>query len=126
MQRFDFEFDYPLAAPLAVAGITPSSAYVDVGEGQVLVRFGPWALSTPIDNVVETTVTGPYRWWRVIGVRLSLADRGITFGSSTRRGLCLGFARAVPALTPVKWLRHPAATLTVADPEGLSLVIRRG
>jgi hypothetical protein len=126
MQRFEFGFDYPLAAPLAAAGIVPRTSHVDVGDGEVVARFGPWVLRTPIDNVVETDVTGPYRWWTVLGVRLSLADRGLTFGTNTRRGLCLGFAEAVPAIVPGRAFRHPAVTVTVADPEGLSLAIRRG
>jgi hypothetical protein len=126
MQRFEFRFDYPLAAPLVLAGIMPRTSHVDVGNGQVVARFGPWVLRTPIDNVVETDITGPYHWWRVAGVRLSLADRGITFGSNAHRGLCLQFAEAVPAIVPGHKLRHPAATLTVADPEGLETAIRRG
>lgn len=126
MQRFEFQFDYPLAAPLAVAGITPRTAYVELVDGELRARFGPWLLRTPIDNVAETDVTGPYRWWRVLGVRLSLADQGITFGSSAHRGLCLSFAEAVPAILPGRFLRHPGATLTVADPHGLETAIRRG
>jgi hypothetical protein len=126
MQRFEFRFDYPLAAPLAVAGILPQTSHVDVGNGEVVVRFGPWVLRTPIDNVVETDVTGPYRWWTVVGVRLSLADRGLTFGSNAHRGLCIGFAEAVPAIVPGRILRHRGATLTVADPAGLETAIRRG
>jgi len=126
MQRFEFDFDYPLAAPLVVAGITPRTAHVDLVDGEVRARFGPWVLRTPIDNVVETDITGPYRWWRVLGVRLSMADRGLTFGTNARKGLCLGFAEAVPAIAPVKSFRHRALTLTVADPQGLSIAIRRG
>jgi len=62
MQRFEFRFDYPLAAPLAALGIVPRTSHVDVGDGELRVRFGPWALRTPIDNVVETDITGPSRW----------------------------------------------------------------
>ena len=126
MQRFEFRFDYPMAAPLAAVGITPRTAHVDVGNGEVLARFGLWVLRTPIDNVVETEVTGPYRWWSVLGVRVSFTDRRITFGSSAQRGLCLGFAEAVPAAVPGRRLRHPRAVLTVADPAGLEIAIRRG
>jgi hypothetical protein len=126
MQRFEFRFDYPLAAPLAALGIVPRTSHVDVGDGELRVRFGPWALRTPIDNVVETDITGPYRWWTVTGVRFSLADRGITFGSNAHRGLCLGFAEAVPAVLPGRLRRHRAVTVTVADPAALETAIRRG
>src|SRR5690606_37536094 len=44
--RFPFEFDarfVPLALPF---GVLPTTAYIEVGDGEVLVRFGPWSLST--------------------------------------------------------------------------------
>jgi hypothetical protein len=125
MQRFEFAFAYPLAAPLALAGIIPRTSHVDVGNGEVLVRFGLWALRTPIDNVVETEMAGPFRRRRVIGVRIA-ADRRLIFGSNAHRGLCLGFAEAVPAVVPGRRLRFRSAVLTVADPHGLEIAIRRG
>lgn len=56
-------------------------------------------------------------------MRLSLADAGVTFASSTAAGLCLRFAEPVPALLPGGWLRHPGATVTVADPDALARVL---
>jgi hypothetical protein len=69
--------------------------------------------------VLGVDVGGPYRWWRVIGPHLSLADGGVTFGSSTAAGACLRLGTPVPALAPGRWPRHPAVTVTVADPEAL-------
>ncbi|MFC0505788.1 hypothetical protein [Micromonospora costi] len=118
--RFPFRFDPPFRPALALLGVRPETAWVEVDEARLLVRFGPWRLTTARANVAGVTRGGPYRWWRVIGPHLSLVDRGVTFGSSTSPGLCVRFGTSVPALAPGSWLRHPAVTVTVADPDALA------
>lgn len=126
VQRFEFAFDYPVAAALAPFGILPATASVTVSDGILEARFGPlWSFRTPVTNIVSAEVTGPYRVWRAVGVRLSLSDRGLTFGSNARSGLCLSFASPVAGVPPFVGLRHPNATLTVADPEALRTAITR-
>jgi hypothetical protein len=115
--RFEFDFDYPLAAPLAAFGILPATSFVDVADGELVARFGPWSLRTPVSNIASTEVSGPYRWYTAVGVRMSIADRGITFGSNAKAGLCLQFDEPVKALIPGgHGPRNPNATLTVTDP----------
>lgn len=122
--RFDFDFDPRFRLPLTLAGITPSTAAVYLRDGRLEVRFGAWTLSTPVDNIATAELTGPFRWVRAVGVRLSLTDRGITFGSTARRGVCLSFAEPVRGIEPFGVLRHPAATVTVREPEALMLALR--
>ncbi|WP_060711281.1 hypothetical protein [Pseudonocardia sp. HH130629-09] len=62
---------------------------------------------------------------KALGARLSLADRGVTFGSATERGVCIRFHRPVPALDPFGTLRHPGITVTIADPERLVAAVER-
>ncbi len=119
MPRFTFDVDPTWKTFLQVIGVTPERAFVLVENGRLAVRFGPWLLRTPLSNVLDTSLTGPYKAWRVIGPHLSLADRGVTFGTNTRRGVCVRFRAPVPALLPGALLTHPGATVTVADPEGL-------
>ncbi|MEU3457033.1 hypothetical protein ABZ671_26030 [Micromonospora sp. NPDC006766] len=121
---FAFRFDPPFRLPLALLGIRPETARVELGPDKLAVVFGPWRLHTARSNVTGVELSGPYRWWRAIGPHLSLADAGVTFGSSVAAGVCVRFAAPVPALAPGLWLRHPAATLTVADPEGLRDALR--
>jgi len=66
-------------------------------------------------------VTGPYRWWRAIGVRISLADGGLTFGTSTHAGICIHFRERIRVL---RLLRPPALTVTVDDVAGFSQALR--
>ncbi|GAB3936315.1 hypothetical protein GCM10027614_12620 [Micromonospora vulcania] len=121
--RFPFRFDPVFRPALALLGVRPATAWVAVTDREVLIRYGPWRLRTERSNLTAAELTGPYRWWRAIGPRVSMADRGVTFGSSAAGGLCLRFGVPVPALAPGPWLRHPGATVTVADPPALARVL---
>lgn len=127
--RFPFAFSLPLAPAAAVFGVVPPTTHVDVDDRELSVRFGPWSLRTPLANVRALTIAGPYSWWKVGGpARVSAKDRGVTFATTTARGVCIAFHRPVPAALPRQLLAHPAATVTVADPEGLiaAVVARTG
>jgi hypothetical protein len=124
-QFFAFDFEPKVQAAAAVFGILPRTTGVEVDDLRLRIRFGPWHLTTPITNVVDGTTSGPYQWWKVAGPpHLSLSDKGVTFATNTRRGLCLTFREPVPAILPGGLLRHPGATVTVADPDGLAQALR--
>jgi hypothetical protein len=123
--RFRFAFAAPFRVPLALLGVRPATASVTVDDAWLAARFGPWRLRTPRANVVAARRTGPYRWWRAIGPHLSLADRGVTFGTSTGGGVCIEFATPVPALAGRR-LRHPGLTVTVEEPDALVRILVGG
>ena len=106
--------------------MTPATAKVAVTDTELLVHFGPWRLRTPLSNVAGTQVTGDYAWHRTAGpAHLSLTDRGVTFATNSRQGVCVSFVDPVRAIEPTGMLRHPGATVTVADPEALAAALRR-
>lgn len=106
-----------LAAPF---GVSPSNAWVRVGDDDFEARFGPWRVRTPISNVAGAETTGPYTLRKTAGpAHLSFTDRGLTFASNGDRGVCVRFHDPVRGISPVGPLRHPGLTLTVADVEGL-------
>jgi hypothetical protein len=118
---FPFSFETRLAPLAAAFGVTPRTAQVVLDEHRLVIRFGLWRLETLRANVAGTEVTGPYRFLKVAGpAHLSLADRGVTFATSTERGLCIRFLEPVSALLPTGRLAHPAATVTVTDVEALA------
>jgi hypothetical protein len=89
---------------------------VDVGD-EIHVRFGPWSLRTPRHNVADAVQTGGFAWIKTAGPpHLSFTDRGVTFATNGERAVCLTFHEPVRAIEPTGILRHPGATLTVADP----------
>ncbi|MGH3900557.1 MAG: hypothetical protein ACRDTA_20380 [Pseudonocardiaceae bacterium] len=122
---FEFAVDPRFRWLLARLGVREGTSGVWIGPHGLVARFGLWVLRTPLDNIADVTVTGPFRAWRVIGPRLSLADRGLTFGSNTALGACIRFRHPVPGLDPLGLLRHPALTVTVRDPDALARQLRR-
>jgi hypothetical protein len=119
-ERFPFAFEPRLRPFSALFGVTPRTAWVLVDDEDLTVRFGPWRLATPRRNLAEGQVTGPYQVAKVAGpAHLSFADRGVTFATTTRRGVCFRLREPVPAIAPFGVLRHPGVTVTVAEPERL-------
>jgi hypothetical protein len=117
---FPFDFRDPLSIASRLFGAWPFSSGVAVSASALWIRYGPWVMHTPLDNVRSAHVTGPYHWWKVAGpARLSLADNGVTFATSARRGVCLEFKEPVRGGLPTDSVLHPAVTMTVRDPEGL-------
>jgi hypothetical protein len=125
VDRFEFAFDPRFRLPLATLGIRPSTCEVIVDDERFHVRYGPWHLTTAIDNVEDVKVTRGYRWFRAIGPRGSRTDRGATFGTNAWAGTCVCFRQPVGALFGERHLQHPALTVTVADPDALADAIRR-
>jgi hypothetical protein len=125
-RSFPFRFTPPYRAAAALFGVTPARAAVTVAGGRLDVRYGPWRLTTGLANVAAVEETGPYGVLRTIGpAHVSLADRGLTFASNPDRGLCIRFAEPVAGIEPTGRVRHPAVTVTVADPAGLRAALRR-
>jgi hypothetical protein len=124
---FDFAFD-PLYRTAALAfGVTPGRTGVTVEDGRLDAWYGFWRVTTEVANVDGTEVSGPYRTLATIGpAHLSVVDRGLTFASNGRRGLCIRFREPVPGLEPTGRLRHPGLTVTVADVEGLAAALAGG
>lgn len=124
MTRYAFRFSPATRIALAPLGVTPSTAYVAVDDRHVTVRWGLWRLRTPLANIAEVVEFDGLSPVKALGLRLSFADRGVTFGTSTQGGVCLRFHRPVAAALPFGLLRHPGATVTVADPAALAADVR--
>lgn len=117
--RFEFEDRYRL--PARAFGVTEQSALVTVGATDFEARFGLWTVKTPLANVASVSITGPYAFLKTVGpARLSLSDRGITFATNSRRGVCLEFRKPVPGLEPAGLVKHPNLTVTVQDCNALA------
>ncbi len=123
--RYPFHFDARYRPLLALLGVRPSTAWVDVDEDRVLARFGHWRVSIGAGNIADVCPSGPYLAVKAIGARLSRTDSGLTFGSTTRGGVCLLLREPVAGIEPFGAVRHPGLTLTVADPEAFAAHVRR-
>jgi hypothetical protein len=121
---FEFEFDPRFRRLLALLGIRPSNSEVVLTDSTFSARFGRLRARTPVSNLKDVRITRDYRWFKAIGPRGSAADRGATFGTNTRAGVCVCFHQPITAL-PGNRQGHPALTVTVADPERLAAAIQR-
>ena len=118
--RFPFTFEPRVAPFSALFGVTSRTAWVEVDDDDLTVRFGLWRLVTPRANLGEGRITGPYGFAKVAGpAHLSFADRGVTFATTTRKGVCFPLREPVPGIAPFGRLPHPGVTVTVAEPERL-------
>jgi hypothetical protein len=124
-ERFDFAFAPAYRRLARGFGITPANAWVEVGDKTIEARFGPWRVSTPLANITDVAVTGPYALWKTAGpARLAITDRGLTFATNGDRGVLISFSTPVRGLDPLGVLRHPELTVTVADVDGLAALLR--
>ncbi len=124
-ERYGFDFDHRFARRLSILNIRPDTCHLTLAPEGLRVRFGLWTVRTPLDNVAGAEITGPYSAWKAVGPHLSLADRGLTFGTSTARGVCIRFHTPVTGLDPLGLLRHPGLTVTLADPATVARRLNR-
>jgi hypothetical protein len=121
IDTFPFRFTRAYRLAGLPFGITPATTEVRVQAGELAIRFGPWRLRTPLDNVRAHTLTGPFNVVKTAGpAHLSFADRGITLATNPDQGLCIQFHRPVGGIEPTHTLCHPSVTVTVADCRGLA------
>jgi hypothetical protein len=96
-----------------------------VGDDVFKAHFGPWRVTTPLANITDVAVTGPYAFWKTAGsARLAITDRGLTFATNGDRGVLVSFGTPVRGLDPLGIIRHPELTVTVADVERLAELLR--
>ena len=125
--RFEFAFDAGPAgrAWLRTIRVRRENSWVEVADGTLTAKFGHWRIRTPLSNVAEAHVAGPYREIKAIGLRLSLSDHGLTFGTNAHRGVCIHFREPLRTITLVPF-RHPNLTVTVERPEELARELQAG
>jgi hypothetical protein len=87
-------------------------------EGGFVATFGFFTVATPLTNITEAHITRDYRWWTAFGVRGSMADDGLSFGTNYSGGVCIHFGEKVPSR--LRKSGHSALTVTVGDLEGLT------
>lgn len=124
METFAFEFHPRYRYLVLPLGVTPENSFVEVGDGEFHVKFGMWKIRTPLSNISGYQRSGDYKWFKAIGIRGSFADYGLTFGTTTRQGVCVKFVDPIkPFIAAIP--HHPGLTVTVADPNGLVAALEK-
>ena len=116
---FPYDFDKRFLPMWLGVGALPQRDGVRITDDDRLVAtFGVLRVNTPLDNIADAHVTGPYRWWTAVGPRISFADDGLTFGTNPHAGLCIHFRNKIRRV--IGFRDHSALTVTVADPHALA------
>jgi hypothetical protein len=118
---FPYRFDDRWKPLFAVLRVRRDDGVTLTDDGRLIATYGWASVETTVDNVDHLEITGPHRWYTAVGLRLSMADDGITFGTNHRRGLCIGFVAKVPRV--IGFRDHSALWVSVADPEGLAAAL---
>ena len=112
----------PVLLPFLLRPAKDGVALTD--EGAFVATFGLFKIATPLANIIGAHITRNYRWWTAVGVRMSRADDGLTFGTNHDGGVCIHFGEKVPS--PLRRTGHSALTVTVADLQGLTTTLSGG
>ncbi len=124
METFSFKFDFAARPLLLGLGVHPGNCSVTLtDDDRFVARFGRWVVDTSVTNIDCVKVTGPYRFYKAIGLRGSAVDSGLTFGTSAAGGVCVIFIEKVPPHLP-RLKGHRGLTVTVDDPDALADAIR--
>ena len=94
---------------------------VTIPDDHFAATFGWKRVDVPMTNIVDAHATHDYQWFKAIGMRLSFADDGLTFGTSTHGGVCVHFAERISKVVGPR--DHSALTVTVDDLDGLVAAI---
>jgi hypothetical protein len=119
-----FRFHRAARRPLALLGVRPANAHVFVDAHVLHVSFGPWAVITPVANVIDAEPVGTLPLWRSLGVRCSPVDRALTFGSDRTGAVRLRFHDLVHRFGSRATPGHPRLTVTLEDRERLLRQLR--
>jgi hypothetical protein len=116
-QFFPYRYDRRLTLFWLPFRIWPERQGVTLTDDRFVARYGPLRVDAARSQIRDAHITGPYRWWKAVGPRLSMADDGLTFGTNTAAGVCIHFE---PRIRRVIGFRdHSALTVTVADTDAL-------
>jgi hypothetical protein len=118
---FPYRLDKRWKPLFAVLGVDEKDGVELTEDGTLRATYGRVEVETPITNVDHTLETGPHRWYTAVGIRLSFADNGITFGTNHQRGLCIEFVNKIPRV--VGFNNHSALWVSVAEPTALAAAI---
>ncbi len=121
---FPYDFDYVFYAIWRPFGVDPDVDGVTLtDDDRFIATYGRFRVETPISNIDCVKSTGPYQWWKSVGFRASAVDSGITFGTTSRGGVCVLFKERVPQIVAGR-NGHEGLTVTIADTEGLVTALK--
>lgn len=119
--HFPYRFDRRWRVLFWALGVSKNDGVSIYDNGDLVATFGRFKVTTKKNNIRRSFVTGPHRWYTAVGLRLSLTEDSITFGTNHKKGLSIEFVQKVRPV--IGFRRHSTLWVSVADPEGLAAAI---
>ncbi len=116
-KHFPYRLDKRWTPLFLTLGLRKKDGVTITDKGELIATFGFFKVHTTLDNIDHTEITGPHRWYTAVGLRLSLTDDGVTFGTNHQKGVSIVFKKKIPRVIGLR--KHSMLWLSVADPEGL-------
>jgi hypothetical protein len=120
-QQFGYAVDPRYLPVLLPFGFKRNRDGVTLTDDTLEATLGFFRVVTASGNITGAHITRNYRWWTAFGVRGSMADDGLSFGTNHEAGVCIHFAEKVPSRLSKRG--HSALTVTVEDLSGLTLAL---
>lgn len=117
--EFPIRLQHGLRPILLLFGVRRGNAYALIDGDRLIAKFGFFGAETSISNIERWDITGPYRWWRAVGVRATLGRPELTFGGSAHGGVRVRFRERVR----ISRLSIRDLYLTVDDLEGFGAAL---
>lgn len=101
-------------------GASPETAWAEL-DGDLEIRFGRFAIRTPVSNLARWRIEGPFVWIKAIGVRMSIRGGDVSFAGSAHGGV------RIDLVERVRWgpFRVPAVWIGADDLDGLAAELLR-
>ncbi len=119
VMEFPIRIQPGLRPILLIFGVRPRKAIVRIDDHRLTAQFGFFGAETALTNIERWDITGPYRWWRAVGVRRTVGTHDLSFGGSAHGGVCLHFRASVG----VGRLRVTDLYVTIDDLAGLGAAL---
>ena len=107
-RRFPIRIGRRSAAALRLAfGARPDSAWAELGDDGLVIRFGRAEFRTDVANLARWRIEGPFRWITAIGIRRSIRHGDVSFAGSPHGGVRIDLHRRVrlgPFNVPAVWV----------------------
>ena len=120
-KHFPYRLDKRWSVLFFALGVTEKDGVTITSKGELIASFGRFRVKTTLSNIDHTVVDGPHRWYTAVGLRLSMTDDGVTFGTNHYKGLSIAFVKRIPRV--IGFRKHSLLWVSVADPEGLAAAI---
>lgn len=121
MARFDIKIDPFWSVPLLLIGATQSRSWAEIGDDEIVVKFGIGEVRLPLAQVASVE---PHRWPLLYGIGHRIGYGGMAFVGSTEGVVKIELKKPVPMDILFGIMkRFPRFFVSLQDPQGFASAV---